>query len=75
MSVTFVARSAFRTERARTTREDQAMNRNSKITAAIAAATLAILGWHGRLRGQDKYSLKSPSGIAYSDFKGYKAGR
>ena len=41
------------------------MNRNSKITAAIAAATLAILGGTA-VYAQDKYSLKSPSGIAYS---------
>jgi hypothetical protein len=26
----------------------------------------------GRLRQQDKYSLKSPSGIAFSDFRGYE---
>ena len=30
-------------------------------------------GRRGRLRaGQDKYSLKSPSGIAFSDFRGYE---
>jgi cytochrome P460 len=41
---------------------------------AIAAAVLAVLGAaavHAR-DAQDKYSLKSPSGIAYSDFKGYE---
>ena len=39
----------------------------------IAAAVLAVLGAAAPFaQGQDKYSLKSPSGIAFSDFRGYE---
>ena len=38
---------------------------------ATAVAALAILG-AATLYAQDKYSLKSPSGIAFSDFRGYE---
>jgi hypothetical protein len=47
------------------------MERNSKLTIAIAMPVLAILGAMA-LDAQEKYSLKSPSGIAFSDFKGYE---
>src|ERR1700691_6405869 len=38
---------------------------------ATAAAVLAILVATG-VYAQDKYSLKSPSGIAFADFRGYE---
>jgi hypothetical protein len=47
------------------------MNRKSKLTIAIAAALLAVLGAVA-VYAQDKYSLKSPSGIAFSDFRRYE---
>src|SRR5882757_2019199 len=47
------------------------MKRNSKLTIAIATAVLAVLGAIA-VYAQDKYSLKSPSGIAFSDFRGYE---
>src|SRR3981081_70881 len=47
------------------------MERKSKLTIAIATAVLAVLG-AAAVFAQDKYSLKSPSGIAFSDFKGYE---
>ena len=47
------------------------MKRKSKLTIAIATAVLAVLGG-AAVYAQDKYSLKSPSGIAFSDFKGYE---
>jgi hypothetical protein len=49
------------------------MERNSKLTIAIAMAAtgLAILA-HTAAYAQDKYALKSQSGIAFSDFKGYE---
>ena len=50
------------------------MKRKSKLTIAIATTVLAVLGVLV-LRAdsaQDKYLLKSPSGIAFSDFKGYE---
>ena len=43
----------------------------SKLTIAIATAVLVVLGVVA-VYAQDKYSLKSPSGIAFSDFKGYE---
>ncbi len=47
------------------------MERKSKLMIAIGAALLAILGVTA-LYAQDKYSLKTPSGVAFSDFKGYE---
>ena len=44
------------------------MERQIKLTIAIAAAVLGAAAVYA----QDKYSLKSPSGIAFSDFKGYE---
>src|SRR5262245_39904101 len=48
------------------------MKRNNKLT--IAAAMLSVLGGTALYAqvAQDKYSLKSPSGIAFADFKGYE---
>jgi hypothetical protein len=45
------------------------MERRSKLT--IAMAVLAVFGAAAG-SAQEKYSLKSPSGIAFSDFKGYE---
>ena len=42
-----------------------------KSTIAIATAMLAVSGGVA-VYAQDKYALKSPSGIAFSDFKGYE---
>ena len=42
---------------------------------ATAVAVLAVLGvvvLFGQTQSNDKYSLKSPSGIAFSDFRGYE---
>ncbi len=47
------------------------MDRKSKFTIAIAAAALAFAGV-AAVQAQDKYSLKTTSGIAFSDFKGYE---
>jgi Cytochrome P460 len=54
------------------------MKRNSQRTISIATAVLAVLGGaalYAQSTGsaaQDKYSLKSPSGIAFADFRGYE---
>jgi hypothetical protein len=48
-----------------------AMKRKRQPTIAIATAALAVLGAVA-LYAQDKYSLTSPGGIAFSDFKGYE---
>src|SRR5260221_13904341 len=47
------------------------MRRKSTLTIATAAAVLAALG-NTAVEAQDKYSLKSPSGIAFSDLRGYE---
>jgi hypothetical protein len=47
------------------------MKRKSKLTIAIATALIAVLAG-AAVYARDKYSLKSPSGIAFSDFKGYE---
>ncbi len=47
------------------------MNRKNTFTIAIATAVLAVLG-STVVYAQDKYALKSPSGIAFSDFRGYE---
>ena len=46
------------------------MTRQSKLATTIVSAVLAV-GGRGAY-AQDKYSLISPGGIAFSDFKGYE---
>jgi hypothetical protein len=46
------------------------MKSKSKLTIVIATAVLAVLG-AAAVYAQEKYSLKTSSGIAFSDFKGY----
>src|ERR1700719_2514926 len=48
-----------------------AMKRKSKLTIAIATAVLFVLGVTA-VYAQEKYSLISPGGIAFSDFRGYE---
>src|ERR1044072_8255804 len=47
------------------------MKRKSQLTNAITAAGLAVVGG-AAVYAQDKYALNSPSGIAFSDFRGYE---
>jgi len=47
------------------------MKQNKKLTIAMAAAALVVLVGAG-VPAKDKYTLKSPSGIAFADFKGYE---
>src|SRR5277367_4431574 len=54
------------------------MKRKSQLTIAIAGAVLAVLtatGFYAQDKSspkQDKYSLKTSSGVAFSDFRGYE---
>jgi hypothetical protein len=49
------------------------MNRKNILKAATATALLAVIGAAVYAQDKfDKYSLVSPSGIAFSDFKGYE---
>src|SRR5712691_2903305 len=52
-------------------KKGSAMERKSKLTIGISAAVLVVLGTTA-VYAQNKYSLKSPSGITFSDFKGYE---
>jgi hypothetical protein len=45
--------------------------KNLKLTVAAATAVLAALGG-AAICAQDKYTLKSPDGVAFSDFRGYE---
>src|SRR5580704_19550332 len=55
-------------------KEASAMKRTSKHTIAITAAlaVLAATAVYALGQNNDKYLLKSPSGIAFSDFRGYE---
>ena len=46
------------------------MNRKGMLSIATVTAVFAVLGT--TVYAQDKYSLKSPAGIAFSDFRGYE---
>jgi len=48
------------------------MNRKNKLTITTTAAVLAVLGTAVYAQAFDKYSLVSPSGIKFSDFRGYE---
>jgi hypothetical protein len=52
-------------------RKGSAMKRKGKLTVAISTAVLAVLGAMA-VYAQDKYALKTTSGIAFSDFRGYE---
>ena len=43
-----------------------------QILVTLAGAMALLLACSTTVYGQDKYSLKSPDGIAFSDFKGYE---
>ena len=47
------------------------MNRKSMLTMGVATVWLAVLGgW--AISAQDKYTVKVPGGLAFSEFKGYE---
>src|SRR6476620_3755811 len=48
------------------------MNRRDTLTVGIAIVWLAVLGgW--AVSAQDKYSVRVPGGLAFSEFRGYEA--
>ena len=47
------------------------MNRKSMLTIGIATVWLAVLGL--AISAQDKYTVRVPGGLAFSEFKGYEA--
>ena len=48
------------------------MNRKSMLTIGIATIWLAVFGGFA-MSAQDKYTVKVPGGLAFSEFKGYEA--
>ena len=50
---------------------EQIMKRKSMLAIGIISVSVVVLGGTA-VSAQDKYSLKSPSGIAFSDFRGYE---
>src|SRR4030095_17094320 len=47
------------------------MNRNSRLTIGSATVWLAVLGGFA-VYAQDKYAVRVPGGLAFSEFKGYE---
>jgi hypothetical protein len=53
-------------------KEVLAMNGKRMLTIAIIVGGLAVVGgW--AVSAQDKYSVKVPNGLAFSEFRGYEA--
>ena len=48
------------------------MNRKSMLTIGITAAIVAVFGTTA-IAAQDKYTVKVPGGLAFSEFKGYES--
>lgn len=48
------------------------MKRRSMLTIAIIAGVLAVLGGVA-ISAQDKYTVKVPGGLAFSEFRGYES--
>src|SRR5262245_53727094 len=54
-----------------TSKKGAAMKHKSRGSIIVGMIALAMVG-STAVHAQEKYSLKSPSGIAFSDFKGYE---
>jgi cytochrome P460 len=52
--------------------EGVVMKANKKMIAAGIAVSLAVLATGVAISAQDRYTLKVPGGLAFSDFKGYE---
>ena len=49
------------------------MKRKSMLISVSITVTLAVLATGAALSAQDKYSVKVPNGLAFSEFKGYES--
>jgi hypothetical protein len=49
------------------------MNQTKKLMRSAAAAGIAVLTTSAVLLAQDKYTVKVPGGLAFSEFKGYES--
>ena len=48
------------------------MKRTSMLTIASSIVLLAVLAAGAAISAQDKYTLKLPNGLAFSEFRGYE---
>jgi hypothetical protein len=48
------------------------MKSNSRLIGASVAVALAVLATGAAMSAQDRYTLKVPGGLAFSEFKGYE---
>src|SRR3954463_13094967 len=54
--------------------QELSMKRKRIVTIGVASLALAVLGAGiVAAQGKDKYALKVPGGLAFSDFKGYES--
>src|SRR5882672_7291166 len=53
-------------------REEIAMKVKSVLTIASITVTLAVLATGAAISAQDKYTVKVPNGLAFSEFRGYE---
>src|SRR5271163_4040995 len=49
------------------------MNGKKKLISVGVSAALAVLAAGAAISAQDRYTLKVPNGLAFSEFKGYAA--
>ena len=49
------------------------MKRKSMLISVTTAVSLAVLATGAAISAQDKYTLKVPGGLAFSEFKGYES--
>jgi hypothetical protein len=49
------------------------MNHKKSLIAASVTAAMALLAASAAIPAQDKYTLKVPGGLAFSEFKGYES--
>src|ERR1700722_19681705 len=68
----FVTKSVAREQQDRKLERRLAAKRIAGFTILATAAAILAVPVAGAVHTQDKYSLKSPSGIAFSDFRGYE---
>jgi hypothetical protein len=49
------------------------MKNKDRLTIASIAVSLIVLGGGSAMSAQDKYTLKVPNGLAFSEFRGYES--
>jgi len=72
----FVTKSVAQEQQGQKIQTRTALQRIASVTFLVMAvallAALGVLALFAQTQDKDKYSLKSPSGIAFSDFRGYE---